>query len=397
MSSNQQQPTHASSAGAPRPQRKRPRQERENDGNARASSARAGSSLNANNDPRRQQQTGQRPPLIQPINTGTILSDSSVDVHLIGVKPPENLKEGLVVVSSFLRRHQFLSSSGEENGDSNEVNGLAKVYGPTVEEFRKAQVERQAAGLRTNTSGASASDMQRVVKCHSEALEHGLDSVAASDESWQAGLCGVHARLCPDLPQSGRYRDNMVRASNTSFTRPENVRGEMSKFSLAVKRVTAKWIGSSAAIVDDAKWREDVYRKIGVAALVLFGINDIHPFRDGNGRTARIFMNVTLKKLLGLPFSVIITATQQQRSEYVDAIRECRSRMQGVEGDGRGAGPGPVLERLIVVLVGRVRHAIDHVNSLIESKTRAAAADEEARIARRVRERAAEGQCVICK
>lgn len=119
-------------------------------------------------------------------------------------------------------------------------------------------------------------------------------------------------------------------------------------------------------------------------------------------------MNIILKKLLGLPFSIIITATQQQRQEYVNALKDCRTRLQNIStqqqqsssGKSRPnqrARPNPIFESLIEVVIGRVLHAVVQVNSLIESKTQAATVDEEARIARRVRERAAQGQCIICK
>ena len=119
----------------------------------------------------------QQQPLVHPINTGTILSDTSLDDHLIG-KPPaarvinSNLHDGLTQISAFLRQHQFLSSSARNDsenggdGSSSSTAGLSSIYGPMLDDFVKSQFERQAAGLRTNTNGASAASVKKVVDCH---------------------------------------------------------------------------------------------------------------------------------------------------------------------------------------------------------------------------------------
>lgn len=231
----------------------------------------------------------QQQPLIHPINTGTLLSDRSLDDHLIG-KPPaarvinSTQHDGLSSISAFLRQHQFLSSSTRNDSESvdggSSTAGLSNIYGPILDDFVKSQVERQAAGLRTNTTGASAASVKKVVDCHADALQYGLDTIATQDEWFnEANVCTVHSKLCPDIPQSGRYRENKVRAGNTLFTRPENIREEMNEFELAVKRFQTKWASSSTAILNDTQWCEQVYQKIAIVAIVLFGINDIHPFQ----------------------------------------------------------------------------------------------------------------------
>ena len=122
--------------------------------------------------------------------------------------------------------------------------------------------------------------------------------------------------------------------------------------------------------------------------------SNVYSFKDGNGRTARIYMNIALKTMLGLPFPVIITATAQQRREYVNGLKDCRSRLQQ-QSSSRNRDH-PFFESLIAVVLDRVLHAVVQVNSLVETRMQAAAREEEARGARRVRERAAAGQCVIC-
>lgn len=372
--------------------------------------------MSNDNEPnaKRQRRQLHQPLIIPSINTGSILSDPTLDDNLIGTPPSDrasnpDLYDGLTVISSFLRQHQFLSSNNEGGGSAgaNSNNaGLSRIYKPTIEEFTRAQIERQAAGLRTNTNGASSSDMKNVVDCHATALQYGLDTIA-TQERWvdkiEDNLTEVHKRLCPTIPQSGRYRTSNVKTANIRYPKHEDVRGEADKFALAVTRYQQKWTSSSTAIMNEQQWREQVYQGIALTTIVMFGLSNIHPFQDGNGRTGRIFLNVALKKFLGLPFSVIITATFQQRREYVDALNDCRthllkisSRQEQAQQDRNNISTF-IFEKLIHVVFDRVLQAVKQANSLIEAKTHAASVEEEAKITREIRERSAEGQCVICK
>ena len=58
------------------------------------------------------------------------------------------------------------------------------------------------------------------------------------------------------------------------------------------------------------------------AAVAMFGIIDIHPFIDGNGRLSRIVANYALNKQL--PFAINLFATPAQRNEYVVALERTR-------------------------------------------------------------------------
>ena len=169
---------------------------------------------------------------------------------------------------------------------------------------------------------------------------------------------------------------------------------------------------------EEDKEEQDIHFLIstgGGAVYDMFGIIDIHPFKDGNGRTGRIFLNIALKRFLGLPFPVVITATAQQRREYVDALKEGRTRLERFSMQQSSScsmlerfsttrsfpryydNDPPVFESLIKVVFERVLQAVKQVNTLLEEKTHAAAVEEKARIARQVREEAAASQCAICK
>lgn len=110
-------------------------------------------------------------------------------------------------------------------------------------------------------------------------------------------------------------------------------------------------------------------------------------------------MNVALKNLLGLPFPIIMTATLQQREEFVGAIKDVRTRLHRISTQqlSSRSRANPVFEKLIAVVFDRVLQAVRQVNTMVQARTQAAAIEEEDRIVRRARERASEGQCVICK
>ena len=53
----------------------------------------------------------------------------------------------------------------------------------------------------------------------------------------------------------------------------------MESLSTAAQRYQTKWASSSAAIMDEQQWCQQVYQKLAIAAIILFGITDIHPFK----------------------------------------------------------------------------------------------------------------------
>jgi len=82
------------------------------------------------------------------------------------------------------------------------------------------------------------------------------------------------------------------------YIAPEFVRDEMEKL--------CNWITES----------EQKLHPVIVSALAHFNFVAIHPFNDGNGRGARILMNLLLTRA-GFPPAVI---KSDIRSEYIDAL-----------------------------------------------------------------------------
>jgi hypothetical protein len=137
------------------------------------------------------------------------------------------------------------------------------------------------------------------------------------------------------------------------------------------------------------------------AAVAMFGIVDIHPFVDGNGRLSRIVANYALKQL---PFPINLFATPTQRNEYVVAIERTRHvlSINCAYGDVSRDDLIQVLKTtgvfgsLVQLLIDRVARAATALTATWEEKSGLAAEAAEAKAARRVRERASRGTCMIC-
>lgn len=129
-----------------------------------------------------------------------------------------------------------------------------------------------------------------------------------------------------DPEQAGRYRDGQVFITGTEYVPP-----------------TAEEVpGLMAALVEDLNGKKDTLHPVLLAAHAHRRLVDIHPFQDGNGRTARLLMNLVLVNkgycVVSIPPILrhdYITALQQaQRSKapsdaaFVKLICECELEAQ---------------------------------------------------------------------
>jgi Fic family protein len=101
--------------------------------------------------------------------------------------------------------------------------------------------------------------------------------------------------------EAGRYRSLDVRAAGTEHVYPPHYQLPqlMAEF--------AAWLHSDEALA---------LHPIVYAGLAHYRLVSIHPFRDGNGRTGRLLMNLCLLRA-GLPIAVIDNA---RRAEYIEAL-----------------------------------------------------------------------------
>ncbi|MCP4345049.1 MAG: Fic family protein [Desulfobacterales bacterium] len=110
-----------------------------------------------------------------------------------------------------------------------------------------------------------------------------------------------------DRKEAGRYRTLNVRAAGTDHVYPPNymVRELMEDF--------VKWMNS-----DGAK----SLHPLKYAGEVHYRLVSVHPFRDGNGRTARLIMNLMLIRN-GYVTAVIPFA---KRKDYIDSLFYAQNR-----------------------------------------------------------------------
>jgi len=112
-----------------------------------------------------------------------------------------------------------------------------------------------------------------------------------------------HGRMLAQRPEAnpGVFKDRPNRAGETHFVDPDYVLGTLRKgFELM----------------------QELERGLPRAIFQMFLVSDVHPFVDGNGRTARIMMNAELVAA-GVPTIIIPTV---YRDDYLGALRALTRR-----------------------------------------------------------------------
>lgn len=107
-----------------------------------------------------------------------------------------------------------------------------------------------------------------------------------------------------DETNAGVYRDGQVFISGTEYVPPiaEDVPAEMSSF---VQELWERW---------------DTTHPVALAAFAHRRLVDIHPFWDGNGRTARLLMNLILIR----KGYCVVSIPPILRAEYYAALRQAQ-------------------------------------------------------------------------
>ena len=137
---------------------------------------------------------------------------------------------------------------------------------------------------------------------HKEAIEFLEELIKDNSELSEIDMKNIHALVLKgiDDENAGRYRTENVIISGASHIPPESV-------------IVAELMEKLIYRYDE--WKER-YHPIIVAALLHAEFVKIHPFIDGNGRTARLLMNFEAMKN-GYPPIIIRT---EQRHSYYDAL-----------------------------------------------------------------------------
>lgn len=129
-----------------------------------------------------------------------------------------------------------------------------------------------------------------------------------------------------DSDQAGRYRDHQVFITGTEYVPPPSEELPALMQALAV----------------DLNARRDEMHPVLFAAYAHRRLVDIHPFADGNGRTARLLMNlvlvnkgyciVSIAPILRVPYISALVAAQREKDPtdepFQELIAECELEAQ---------------------------------------------------------------------
>lgn len=148
------------------------------------------------------------------------------------------------------------------------------------------------------------------LKEHFEAINH-KDAILFLEESIKKGklklncllIRQIHQLILKNIDQknAGKYREVLVRITGSKYIPP-------SPAEVPIKmRQFEKWL----------RGRKSSQNLIDYASLTHFKLVDIHPFIDGNGRTARLLMNLVLMNK-GFPPTVILKTDRAKYYQVLD-------------------------------------------------------------------------------
>lgn len=143
------------------------------------------------------------------------------------------------------------------------------------------------------------------LRCHLEAFGH-KEAFGFIEENINAEISGrlirqVHSLVLADRPRdAGIYRRIPVRISGAENTPPDPI---------MIPELIER-------LIED--YRNDTSHAIIRAAMFHLNFESIHPFVDGNGRTGRLILNMSLMKEGYLPVDVKFS----DRVKYYDAFSE---------------------------------------------------------------------------
>jgi Fic family protein len=180
------------------------------------------------------------------------------------------------------------------------------IEGNTLTRIETAQVIEK--GINVNIPGKPLKDLLEA-RNHQEALLY-VKQLAGKLKSHQliseSELLTVHKTILKGIDDSwaGKYRQSevFVKGSRTTFPLPERVPFLMSEF--------YEWLN----VVQGES-------PVKIAADAHYKFVTIHPFVDGNGRVARLLMNLVLA-IHGYPLAVI---KNEDRSRYLTSLEKAQT------------------------------------------------------------------------
>lgn len=141
-------------------------------------------------------------------------------------------------------------------------------------------------------------------KNHPEAIDCLVELVQLGTPLTEKVVLTLHTLVMKDIKDdAGSYRDHGVRVAGATFQPAKS--GDVPRL---IKE-----------LVDLADRNMEELSPLELAAVFHHRFVQIHPFSEGNGRTARLIMNLMLMQR-GYPF--IINITNRDRDKYIRGLRE---------------------------------------------------------------------------
>lgn len=190
------------------------------------------------------------------------------------------------------------------------VSELKKLYdvrftynSNAIEGNTLTQSETELVLTKGITVGGKTLDEHLEVIGHKEAIDY-IENLAQRDteiNEWE--IKQIHNLILRKInpEEAGRYRTLDVMAAGTNYRYPPHY------LLSQLMRDFAIWLNSESALN---------LHPVEYATMAHYRFVSIHPFRDGNGRTARLLMNLLLIRA-GYPIVVI---NNQIRNDYINAL-----------------------------------------------------------------------------
>ncbi len=183
--------------------------------------------------------------------------------------------------------HNLGDSAQPWTGALRRLAAAEATVGSTSIEGYGASIEDTVEILAGRHPSGTSEETQRIISAYAQAMDR--VNVLADDRrfQWSAQtILDLHFLICHPQPQAGpgRFRDGTVIVTRGLGRDP--YRPPAASEVPALVNEVAKWLGSGDPT------RHPVVR----AAMAHLNLVSIHPFRDGNGRLARVVQSLVLAK-----------------------------------------------------------------------------------------------------
>lgn len=203
---------------------------------------------------------------------------------------------------------------------SSKIEGLTLNYHETVSYLKFGFLDSKNADPRTSRDIASISNHKEILKVYFEEY----NSKEISEQSIREAQCAIYKTEYQNKAfdiynaQLGEYKNH----TNGTFILGENGIGRWKEFLAPhlVRDAMKKLITNTNNALKTANLNIPDSHPIIIAAKFHYDFVHIHPFEDGNGRTARLFTNLIVMKNDFPP--LLIRGEGKDRDRYINAIME---------------------------------------------------------------------------